>query len=177
MRSTVCSLLAIGLCALCAVSLAAADPDIRSLLDGGHFKQARALLEPRVKANPSDAEAAVALARVRVVYGEMDKALQLAETAVRLKPDVAEYHWQLAQIVGNMAEKATLFRQLGLARRFRQEAETTIKLDPKHIEARLATIAYFIKAPGILGGDRKKADDRRDDDPRQLVSRAETAAL
>ncbi len=50
MKSTVCSLLAIGLCALCAVSLAAADPDIRSLLDGGHFKQARALLEPRVKA-------------------------------------------------------------------------------------------------------------------------------
>ena len=161
MRSTVCSLLAVGLCALCAlcaVSLAAADPDIRSLLDGGHFKQARALLEPRVKANPADAEAAAALARVRVVYGDPDQALQLAETAVRLRPDVAEYHWQLAEIVGNAAQHAGLFRQMGLARRFRQEAETTIKLDPSHIDARRGMIIFFVKAPGIMGGDRKKAD-------------------
>jgi tetratricopeptide (TPR) repeat protein len=168
MRSTVCSLLAIDLCTLCAlcalsalsaVSLSAGDTDIRSLLEGGHWKQARALLEPRVKANPSDAEAAAQLASVREAYGDSDGALQLAERAVKLKPDVAEYHWQLAWVVGNQAQHANVLHQFGLARRFRQEAETTIALDPKHIDARLGMITYYIKAPGILGGDRQKADE------------------
>ena len=149
---------AIVLACLCLAPVRATDPDIRSLLDGGHFKRARALIEPRVNANPSDAEAAAALARVRAVYGDIDTAQRLAETAVKLRPDVAEYHWQLAQVVGNQAENANVLRQIGLARRFRLETETTIKLDPKHIEARSAMITFFIRAPGIMGGDRKKAD-------------------
>jgi hypothetical protein len=36
---------------------------------------------------------------------------------------------------------------MGLARRFRQEAETTIKLDPSHIDARRGMITFFVKAP------------------------------
>ena len=155
MRSLPCALLAIG---LSAASLTAGDTDPRSLVEGGHWKQARVLLEPRVKANPSDAEAAALLSSVRAAYGDSDGALQLAERAVKLQPGIAAYHWQLAEIVGDEAEKASVFRQLGLARRFRQEAEAAISLDSQYIDARLGMISFFIKAPGILGGDRKKAD-------------------
>src|SRR5438128_785509 len=58
---------------------------------------------------------------------------------------------------GDQAQKANIFRQIGLARRFRQEAETTIKLDPKHIEARRGMITFLLKTPIIVGGDGKKA--------------------
>ena len=167
MRRAACALLV----CLCLAPARAADPDVRSLLEGGHWKQARALLEPRVNANPSDAEAAAALSRVRAVYGDMDAALRLAETAVQMKPDVAEYHWQLAQVVGDQAQKANIFRQIGLARRFRQETETAIKLDPTHIEARLGMISFFVKAPSIMGGDRKKADEMAEE-----IARIDAAA-
>jgi len=156
MRSAVCSVLLSAVIA--AARAGAADPDVRTLIAGGHWKQARALLEPRVKAKPSDADAAAGLSAVREAYGDLDAALDLAERAVKLQPTVAAYHWQLADVVGNQAEKASVFRQFGLARRFRDEAETTIKLDARHIEARLALIAFFIRAPGLIGGDRKKAD-------------------
>lgn len=144
---------------LAVVSTAAApDPATRDLIEGGHFKRARLVLEPRAKANPSDAEAAALLSRVRVAFGDLDGALPLAEAAVNLEPQVADYHWQLAQVVGEMAQRASVFRQPGLGRRFRQEAEAAIALDPTLIDARDGLITFYIQAPGIIGGDRKKAD-------------------
>lgn len=137
---------------------AAPDAVTRALIDAGHWKQARAVLEPRVKANPSDPEGAALLSRVRRAFGDLDAALALAEAAVKLDGRNADYHWQLAQVVGQQAQRAGVFKQIGLARRFKQEAEQTIALDPKHVEARMGLITFYIAAPGIVGGDRKKAD-------------------
>jgi tetratricopeptide (TPR) repeat protein len=144
-------------CLVTVGAAAASDPALRALIDAGHWKRARAALEPRVKANPSDAEAVALLSRVRHAYGDLDGALPLAEAAVRLDPKVADYHWALAQVLGDQAQHASIFRQLGLAKRFRQEAEQAIALDPKHVEARTAMISYYIQAPGIVGGDKDKA--------------------
>lgn len=111
-----------------------------------------------MKANPSDAEAAALLSRVRKAFGDVDGALPLAETAVKLEPKVADYHWQLADIVGDMAERASVFKQFGLGRRFKQEAEAVMALDPAHIDSREGMLVFYIQAPGVIGGDRKKAD-------------------
>jgi tetratricopeptide (TPR) repeat protein len=145
-------------CLLAVPAHAAPDAATRRLLDAGHWKQARAILEPRVKANPSDAEAAALLSRVRQAFGSLDAALPLAETAVTLEPNVADYHWRLAEVVGQMAQRASVFKQIGLGRRFRQEAETAMKLDARHLDSRAGMISFYIQAPGIVGGDRKKAD-------------------
>ena len=70
-------------CACTVVSMAAATPTrswaagqadsgTRSLIEAGHWKQARAMLEPRVRANPSDAEAAALLSQVRSADGDLD---------------------------------------------------------------------------------------------------------
>ena len=141
-----------------APAFAAPDPAVRALVEAGHWKQARALLEPRVKSNPSDAEAAVLLARVRLAFGDADAALPLAETAVKLEPKVADYHWQLAKILLQVVQHASVLRQMGLSKRFRQEADAAIALDANQIDARRGAIPYYVNAPGIAGGDTKKAE-------------------
>src|SRR6266496_1105016 len=139
MRVVLCSV------AVCLYAALSASPDAatRALIDAGHWKQARAVLEPRVKANPSDAEAAALLSSVRMAYGNPEAALAL--------------------VVGEMAQRANLFRQIGLGRRFRQETEAAIALDPSQVEPRLGMISFYIQAPGIIGGDRKKADQMADE--------------
>jgi tetratricopeptide (TPR) repeat protein len=137
-------------------AVAAPDPATRTLIEGNHWKQARAILEPRVKANPSDAEAAALLSSVREAYGDLDAALALAETAVRLEPKSADSHWQLAQVVGSLAQRASVFKQFGLARRYRQEVEAAMALDPKLVDARVGMMEFYLQAPGIAGGDTKK---------------------
>ena len=155
---------------LCAASAAAPESDPRSLIADGHWKRARALLEPKVAANPSDAEAAALLSRVRVAFGDFDGAIELAETAVRLNGNMAEYHWVLARACGELARTSSLVKQLGLARRFRREAEAAIALDSTQIQARLYLISYYAGAPGIAGGDKKKAGQLAED-----VSRIDAA--
>src|SRR5262245_10053435 len=137
---------------------AAPDTATRALIDAGHWKRARAELEPRVKADPSDAEAAALLARVKLTFGDADGALPLAETAVKLEPKTADYHWTLAQILLKQVQQASVFKQMGLSKRFRQESDAAMALDPQHVASRRGSIGYYVNAPGIAGGDTKKAD-------------------
>lgn len=136
--------------------------DARWLVEHGRWKQARTLLEERVRQNPNDAEATWLLSRVRLRYQDVDAALALAEKAVGLDSRNADYRWQLAQVVGDKAGDANLFKQIGLVRRFKREVEAALALSPNHIESLYGLMVYYMKAPGIVGGDKKKAYETAD---------------
>ena len=155
-RSIVCA------AALLLVSPVLADSPAAILAEQGHWKQLRSIVDARVKANPNDAEAQWLLSRVRMAYRDPDGALAPAEKSVSLDPKNAAYRWQVAQVVGEQAGRASVFRQMSLARRFRQEAEAAIAMDPKYTEAMSGLMLYYERAPGIVGGDSKKADEMVD---------------
>jgi tetratricopeptide (TPR) repeat protein len=134
-----------------------ADESTAVLMQQKHWKRVRSIAQAKLKASPDDPEANYLMSRVLMAWNDSDAALPHAEKAVKLAPQNAEYHWALAEAVGDQAEKANVFRQIGLAKRFRSEAETVLKLDPKHIEAHFGMMIYYFKAPGIVGGDKKKA--------------------
>lgn len=127
------------------------------LAEHGHWKRLKALVEPRAAANPNDAEAHYLLSRVRMAYHDTDGALAPAEKAVALDAKNAEYRWQLAQVVGEQAGSASIFKQLGLAKRFKREAEAVLAIDPKYTHAMVGLSEFYDRAPGIAGGDKQKA--------------------
>lgn len=131
-------------------------PDV--LLENGHFKRLRTVAEQKMKANPNDAAAQYYLARIKFEQGDLDAALPLAEKAAALDPKNADCRYIIAAIYGRKAEQASIFRQLGLAKRYRQEAEAAIAINPLHIDARMGLLQFHLRAPGIAGGDKKKAD-------------------
>lgn len=142
---------------LMAIPLVAAEPTIEELLEAGHYKRARAAAERRLKADPNDAEALYALGRIKLDTGDSEGALQFGQKVVALDASKAKYHYLLAGANGQMAEHAGVFKQLGLARSFRREAEQALALDPNYIEARFGLMEFYWQAPGIIGGDKKKA--------------------
>jgi tetratricopeptide (TPR) repeat protein len=148
----------VALAALAAVTPAAAQPSAGELIAGGHFKRARAVLEPRVKENPSDAEAAALLSRVRLAFGDIDGAAALAETAIRLDDRLPDGHLQLSRAALQQAQRASLFRALGHAKRAREEAEKAAALDSHRVDARLDLVDYYMHAPSMAGGDRRRAE-------------------
>ncbi len=77
--------------------------------------------------------------------------------AVRLRPRVARYHRQVAEVQGVMAQHANVFQQALLARRFRKEIDTALELDARDVQAWRDLLEYYLLAPGIIGGDVKKA--------------------
>ena len=142
---------------LLAAPLGAQSP-AADLAEQGHWKRLKALIEPRAAANPNDAEAQWLLSRVRLQYRDPQGALVPAEQAVALDGKNVEYRWQLAQVVGELASNASIFKQPGLARRFKREVEAALALDPKHTPSLIGLMEFYYRAPGIVGGDRKKAE-------------------
>lgn len=128
-----------------------------SLIEAGHWKRARALVDPRLREAPDDPDANFLSSQIHNAFGDNAAPLGLAERAVQLAPGVARYHRQVAEVQGVMAQHAGLFQQALLARRFRKEIDIAL-LDPRDAQARRDLLEFHLLAPGIIGGDPKKAE-------------------
>ena len=147
------------LAAFCFPVSAGADDlaSAQALLEAGHWKRARALVEPRAAANPNDARAAWLLSRIKLAFGDLEGALKLAQQAVGLEDGNSDYHFQLGVVYGEMASRASIFAAGGLARKFKAEVEASLARDPKNLDALEALMEYSFQAPGLMGGDKTKA--------------------
>jgi tetratricopeptide (TPR) repeat protein len=134
-----------------------ADDSPEELMRQGHWKRVRAIAQARYTAAPQAADANYLMGSVAFRWGDYDGAQRYAEKAVELAPQTAEYHWLLARILGEQAGRASFFKQMGLAKRFRNEIEAVLRLNPRHIDAHYGLMLYYFRAPGIVGGDKKKA--------------------
>jgi len=132
-------------------------PDVQQLMDNGHWKRARDLAEADYKAHPNNAHAAYVLARVRHEFGRLDEAVKLAETAVKLDPKVSEYHRELGEACADGASKLSFFKQISYGRRIHGEFDAALAIAPKDPGNLFDQIQYFMEAPSVIGGDKKKA--------------------
>ena len=127
------------------------------LIEAGHWKRARTIVEARIAEAPNDPLANFLLSQVRNAFGDRSSPLSLAEKAVALDPRTAKYHRQVAECLGVMAQHSGAFQQLLLARRFRKETDTALTLDPRDTQAMRDVMEFYLLAPGLLGGDARKA--------------------
>lgn len=137
---------------------AAAETDPKTLVERGWYRRAIPLLESRLASAPQDAEALVLLSEARQSVDDLKAAEALAERALVAAPQSAAAHWAMASVAGERAQNSGPVGQLGHARRFKKEAEAAAKLDPKHVLSRRALIQFHMMAPGVVGGDKKKAE-------------------
>ena len=142
---------------LSALALAAGGPDVQQLMDNGHWKRARDVAEADYKAHPNDEHAAYVLARVRHEFQRLEEAVKLAETAVRLDPKVSQYHRELGEACADAAGKLSFFKQINYGRRIHGEFDAALALAPKDPDNLMDQVQYFMEAPGVIGGDKKKA--------------------
>jgi tetratricopeptide (TPR) repeat protein len=128
-------------------------------LQAGRADDAVAKLNSLLKADPNSAAANNLLCRVEYSLQQFDQAAGHCEQAVKASPNDARYHLWLGSAIGERASRASAFSAFSLAKRSRQEFETSVSLDPRDAEA-LADLGEFYKeAPGIVGGGIDKAQD------------------
>ena len=129
------------------------------LIEAGHWKRARAIVEARLREEADDPLASFLLSQIRNAFGDRSSPLALAEKAAALDPKPAKYHRQIAECLGVMAQHSGAFQQLRLARRFRKEIDAALALDPGDTLAHRDLMEFYLLAPGLLGGDWSKADE------------------
>jgi len=167
--------LTVLLCLLSAGHAHALDPtkpvpaDPTALMEAGHWKRARAIIDPRLRANPNDAETLYLEARIKTAFGATTEAIKLAERAFELNKNNVNYHGALAQLYGDKAQQANFLEQFTLARKVKGHLDDALALDPKNWQTRSGLVQYYLLAPALMGGDKKKAqaiaDQAVKDDP------------
>ena len=100
------------------------------LIAAHHFKAVRMITEARIKVNPKDGEAFYFLSRVKFAYQQSDEAIELAEKAVAISPNNADYHCQLAKSVGDKARYSSFFEKAKLAKIMKREGDMALQIDP-----------------------------------------------
>lgn len=139
---------------LCASPLDEAE----ALAKAGHWKRARTALGPSMKAPPEEARTLWLVSRVQLAFGEKDAAVKTGERAAALDPRNSEYQYHLAEVYGTIAHEAPIWRQLGPGRKCKQAMDAAYRLDPAHVENLFILMQYYRRAPGFMGGDRKRAN-------------------
>jgi tetratricopeptide (TPR) repeat protein len=105
----------------------------------------------------NDPQALHQLGRDAITRGEPEKAAEYFEQAVALKPDSAEYHYQLANAYGLATAGAGMFKAMSMGTKAKEELERAVQLDPNFIPARFALLEFYLAAPVIAGGSEAAA--------------------
>ena len=127
---------------------------IVELLEHGHYRRAL----NQLAASPTTQQHDLLLSRIQLGLGEFEGALDLAEKLTAAEPENAAFHVsQVAAVVGEMAVHATMFKQLGLAKRAKKELDAALAIDPKNADAIYGLVLYDENAPSFIGGDKAVA--------------------
>jgi tetratricopeptide (TPR) repeat protein len=108
-------------------------------------------------ANPDSANIQSYLSQLALQRNDLDAAIAHAEKAVTLSPNESRLHLRLGDAYGSAAQKASLFSQMGLAKKCRAAYEKAVELDPKSVAAHRSLMGYYQQAPAMVGGGLDKA--------------------
>jgi tetratricopeptide (TPR) repeat protein len=124
------------------------------------FEEARKFFEPFAAQHPKDSDAAYYLGRTYFSLRKWDTAAEWLEKAAALAPRQSPVQLWLARSYGQAAQRASVFKQPGLAKKAKAAWDKAVALDPNNLDARSDLIQYYLIAPGILGGSVEKAKEQ-----------------
>lgn len=160
--------------------------------DPARIDRARELLETEL-ARERAVPTMVALARTYFLVGDIratttddklaayDRGRELGQRAVELAPRNEEAHVWYAINTGRWGQTKGVMRSLFLLPTIRKELDIIFELNPRSIRGHALAGNVFFEVPGLLGGDRKKAEEHYrkalEIDPRYTVVRVDLARL
>lgn len=123
----------------------------------GKSREAQAAYEKITAADPACAEAQRSLAELALRRDDADQALAYAGKAVALSPDNDDCQTTLGDACGRAAQKASIFRQPGLAKKCLAAYQRAAELAPAKVRSHQNLFEFYRQAPGFLGGGAAKA--------------------
>ena len=101
----------------------------------------------------SGPQAAAAAARLDLLQGNSEAAVERLEAALDRYPNDAALHYAQAQALVQRIDEVSVFGKLGAARAARTAFEAAARLQPEEPTYLAAVAEYYRQAPGIAGGD------------------------
>ena len=107
---------------------------------------------------PKTAHSLELLGQSHYMQSDFKRASDALEKAAALAPDDSMIQMWLGRAWGRRAERAFALAAIGLANKTREAFERAVRLDAHNCEAVNDLFAYYLQAPGIVGGGIEKAN-------------------
>lgn len=131
----------------------------RAQFDRGEYRVAITTLSSAIETSPHDAQLWHWRSRCYLELGDYNRAIDDGDRAVTERPRDSEYRRWLGRAYGAAAEHR---RSFSIARKVRAAFEQAVRLDPSNIAARRDLMEFYVEAPWIVGGDKRKALEQVD---------------
>jgi Tfp pilus assembly protein PilF len=128
------------------------------LYQKGEFAAATNVLYSLSRSSPSDPDVRLWLGKSYLKTRQWDNAVGEMEKAARLEPSSARVQLWLGRACGARAAHSFLVTAFRWAKRVVRAFETARKLSPEDIDVRFDLLAFYLEAPGVVGGGKDKAD-------------------
>lgn len=145
------------------------------LFESQRYREAIEDLEGAVREDPASARAVALLGRALFEENILPRAVECLERATALDPASSTAFYWLGRAYGRQAVNGNVLLRAKLAGRVRRAFERAADLDPDNVNARIALVEFYLRAPGFMGGSFEKARAISDDLKRRDPLRAHLA--
>ncbi|MFT3869415.1 MAG: tetratricopeptide repeat protein [Nibricoccus sp.] len=129
----------------------------KQLFQKRQLTEAKALFEKLAVAEPNDAELNYWLGLTALNLKDHEAAVRYLEKATAGDANQPRYFHQLGDAYGVSAQKASIFSQMGLAKKCLAAYDRAVALAPDNVEYRKSRYEFYRAAPSIVGGGMDKA--------------------
>ncbi len=138
--------------------LSLANPAAIKAFEKNNLTIAKTLFEENIKKDPKDFVSLDYLANIALAQSEFDDAEEYIEKALKYATNDAKIQFNAGRIMGALAQDASIFSAMGYAKKSLQGFKKATILEPQNIKYRQALMSFYLRAPGIAGGDLKLAE-------------------
>lgn len=142
---------------LCAGAVETKSPGMIAMNEG-RYNDAYQYFSSQLSPPGNKNSALFYLAQLSLTKGDTGTAQQQIESALELLPNDSEEYRLAGDIYCNIGQQSSMFQALKLAKKCIASYETAIEKDSQNVKALGSATAFLYEAPGIAGGNRKKAE-------------------
>ncbi len=128
-----------------------------ALFESGREAEAEEIFRTQLDRDQGNHTAAFYLGRILYDREEYDEAADWLEKAVAAEDDNVLYHQWVLKAYERQAQSAGPIKALGILKRTLSELERVLELDPRAHDERRTLAQFYLRVPGLLGGDRDRA--------------------
>lgn len=137
--------------------VAAAGSRPLELFEAGDFEPAAAAARSTLQADPGDLTALLVLGRAQMTLDHAAEAVATLRRATAEHPHSAEAQYRLGQALSLRVAQANTWRRIMLSDDIGAAFSQAVALEPANPEYRWALFEFCRRAPGFVGGGRKRA--------------------
>lgn len=121
------------------------------------LNEAEEIFNSILKKDSGNHRALFFLGRIRLKKEDFDGAATCLKKAAELNPTSSAYFTWLGRTYLSKLQKASHFERGILAGKVLDAYKKAVKLDPENVQARISLAGYYLNAPSIAGGSKRKA--------------------